>query len=138
MKIFFYFLRATFLLRNFFALLGEKFMISYKWGYVGSRQALKICHHNKYASTLSLSLVWFFAPKHIFLPLRKSFKDFYYISALNLHCAKVVDRGRKIYHFSLLAPRPALFKSCWKYNWWYYVKVSIIKTFMVLNAMIYR
>ena len=26
-------------------------------GYVGSREALKICHHNKYVSTLSLRLV---------------------------------------------------------------------------------
>lgn len=34
------------------SLRGGKFMILYKWGMSG---ALKICHHNKYVSTLSLS-----------------------------------------------------------------------------------
>lgn len=32
----------------------EKFMISYEWG---MSRALKICHHNKYVSMLSLSVV---------------------------------------------------------------------------------
>lgn len=69
-------------------LLAERFMISYKWG---MSRALKICHHDKYVSTLSYSSLPSLRPIaaatafHISYLYNNLYEDFYYISAPHMH-----------------------------------------------------